>query len=321
MVVSTGGCPLTTHLSIVTPCYNEEAVLPETIRQFCALLDRLASAGKIDAARSGIYFVDDGSLDATWSVIAQASARDGRMHGVKLSRNCGHQVALLAGLQSAPGEAIISIDADLQDDLDAIETMLDRFVAGDDIVYGVRNDRQSDSMFKRVTATGYYRLLAWMGVKVMFNHADFRLMSRRVVDCLHRYQEVNLFLRAIVPSLGFRSSTVEYRRAERFAGESKYPLGKMLKLAFEGVTSFSAFPLHLITLIGGTVFVGSMLLGVWALWVRAFGNAFPGWASTVVPMYFLGGIQLLCTGIIGEYLSKIYLEVKGRPRYFIEKVL
>ena len=313
--------PLTTHLSIVTPCYNEEAVLPETIRRLSALLDRLAAAGKVDAARSGIYFVDDGSFDATWTLIEEASTRDARIHGIKLSRNCGHQAALLAGLQSAPGDAIVSIDADLQDDVNAIETMLDRFVAGDDIVYGVRKDRRSDSMFKRATAVAYYRLLAWMRVEVTFNHADYRLMSRRVIDCLHRYEEVNLFLRAIVPRLGFRASKVEYIRAERFAGESKYPVWKMLKFALTGITSFSAFPLHLITLIGLTVFVGSMLLGAWALWVRAFGNSFPGWASTVVPMYFLGGVQLLCTGIIGEYLSKIYLEVKGRPKYFIEKVL
>jgi glycosyltransferase involved in cell wall biosynthesis len=312
---------LTTQLSIVSPCYNEEAVLPETIRRLSALLDRLTVGGKLDPARSGIYFVDDGSRDATWALIEQASARDARIHGVKLSRNCGHQAALLAGLQSAPGDAIISVDADLQDDIDAMEAMLDRFVAGDDIVYGVRNDRRSDSMFKRATAVCYYRLLAWMGVELTFNHADYRLMSRRVVDCLQQYQEVNLFLRAIVPTLGFRASTVEYRRAERFAGESKYPLGKMIKLALNGITSFSAFPLHLITLIGLVTFLGSMFLGLWALAVRLFGNAFPGWASTVVPMYFLGGVQLLCTGIIGEYLSKIYLEVKGRPRYFIEKVL
>lgn len=310
---------MTTQLSIVTPCYNEEAVLPETIRRFSALLDRLSAAGKIDPIKSGIYFVDDGSRDATWALIEQAGDRDARMHGVKLSRNCGHQAAVLAGLQSAPGDAIVSIDADLQDDVDAIEAMLDRFVAGDDIVYGVRNDRRSDSTFKRATAVGYYRLLAWMGVEVTFNHADYRLLSRRVVDCLHQFDEVNLFLRAIVPTLGFRSSTVEYRRAERFAGESKYPLGKMLKLAFDGISSFSAFPLHLITLTGMAIFAVSMFLGVWALWVRAFGHSFPGWASTVVPMYFLGGVQLLCIGVIGEYLSKIYLEVKGRPRYFIEK--
>ena len=309
-----------THLSIVTPCYNEEAVLPETIRRFSALLDRLAAAGKIDAEKSGVYFVDDGSRDATWALIEQAGDLDARMHGVKLSRNCGHQAALLAGLQSAPGDAIISIDADLQDDVEAIGAMLDRFAAGDDIVYGVRNDRRSDSVFKRVTAVGYYRLLAWMGVKITFNHADYRLMSRRVLDCLQRFEEVNLFLRAIVPTLGFRSSTVEYRRAERFAGESKYPLGKMIKLAFDGISSFSAFPLHLITLIGTAVFLGSMGLGLWALWVRIFGHAFPGWASTVVPMYFLSGVQLLCIGVIGEYLAKIYLEVKARPRYFIEKV-
>jgi polyisoprenyl-phosphate glycosyltransferase len=321
VVVSAGGCSLTTRLSIVAPCYNEEAVLPETIRRLSALLDRLAGAGKIDPAESGVWFVDDGSHDATWALIEQARERDARMHGVKLSRNCGHQAALLAGLHSVPGDAIISIDADLQDDVGAIEAMLERFVAGDDIVYGVRNDRRSDSLFKRATAVSYYRLLAWMGVEVTFNHADYRLMSRRVVDCLQRFQEVNLFLRAIVPTLGFRSSTVTYRRAERFAGESKYPLSKMLKLAFDGITSFSAFPLHLITMIGMAVFVGSMILGVWALGVRAFGNSFPGWASTVVPMYFLGGVQLLCTGVIGEYLSKIYLEVKARPRYFIEKML
>ncbi len=312
---------MSTQLSIVAPCYNEEAVLPETMRRLSALLDRLAANGKIDPARSGVYFVDDGSHDATWALIEQARDRDPRMHGVKLSRNCGHQAALLAGLQSAPGDALISIDADLQDDLDAIESMLDRFIAGDDIVYGVRNDRRSDTVFKRATAVGYYRLLAWMGVEVTFNHADYRLMSRRVVDCLHSFHEVNLFLRAVVPTLGFRSSTVEYSRAARFAGESKYPLRKMLALAVDGITSFSAFPLHLITLIGLAVFVGSTILGIWALGVRLFGDSFPGWASTVVPMYFLGGVQLLCIGVIGEYLSKIYLEVKGRPRYFIEKVL
>jgi glycosyltransferase involved in cell wall biosynthesis len=312
---------MTTHLSIVTPCFNEEAVLPETVRRLGSLLDRLTADGKIDRENSGVYFVDDGSSDRTWELIEQASARDPRMHGVKLSRNCGHQIALLAGLQAAPGDAVISIDADLQDDVDAIEAMLDRFAGGDDIVYGVRNDRRSDSHFKRYTAVGYYKLLDWMGVEVVFNHADYRLLSRRVIECLQRYQEANLFLRGIVPTLGFRSSTVEYRRAERFAGESKYPLGKMLSLAFEGITSFSAFPLHLITLIGFGVFVISAALGTWALWARLFGDSFPGWASTVVPMYFLGGVQLLCIGVIGEYLSKIYLEVKARPRYFVEKVL
>ena len=312
---------MTTRLSLVVPCFNEEEVLPETIRRLAALLDRLTAAGKIDRASSGVYFIDDGSSDATWRLIAQAHADDARMHGVKLSRNCGHQAAVLAGLQASPGDAVISIDADLQDDVDAIEAMVDRHAAGDDIVYGVRNNRRADTWFKRSTAVGYYRLLEWMGVKIVFNHADYRLMSRRVIDCLQRHREVNLFLRGIVPTLGFRSSTVEYERAERFAGQSKYPVGRMLSLALNGVTSFSAFPLHVITLIGLGVFVISIALGLWALWVRMYGSAFPGWASTVVPMYFLGGIQLLCIGVIGEYLSKIYLEVKARPRYFIEKTL
>ncbi len=311
----------TTGLSIVVPCFNEEEVLPETIRRLAALLDRLSAAGKIDEARSGVYFVDDGSRDATWRLVEQAHADDARMHGVKLSRNCGHQAAVLAGLQSAPGDAVISIDADLQDDVGAIEAMVDRHAAGDDIVYGVRNDRRADSWFKRSTAVGYYRLLEWMGVRIVFNHADYRLLSRRVIDCLQQHHEVNLFLRGIIPTLGFRSSTVEYQRAERFAGQSKYPLGKMLALAINGVTSFSAFPLHLITLTGLGVFVISIALGLWALWVRLYGTSFPGWASTVVPMYFLGGIQLLCIGVIGEYLSKIYMEVKARPRYFVEKAL
>jgi polyisoprenyl-phosphate glycosyltransferase len=312
---------MTTNLSVVVPCFNEEDVLPETVRRLTALLDRLTAAGKIDAVESGVYFVDDGSRDATWRLIEQAHANDARMHGVKLSRNCGHQAAVLAGLQSSPGDAVISIDADLQDDVDAIEAMVDRHAAGDDIVYGVRKNRRADTWFKRSTAVGYYRLLEWMGVKIVFNHADYRLMSRRVVDCLEAHREVNLFLRGIIPTIGFRSSTVEYERAERFAGRSKYPLGRMLSLALNGVTSFSAFPLHLITLLGLSVFVISIALGVWALWVRLYGSYFPGWASTVVPMYFLGGIQLLCIGVIGEYLSKIYMEVKARPRYFIEKAL
>lgn len=309
------------QISIVIPCFNEEAVLPETIRRLDALLQKLGDAGKVDTERSGVYFVDDGSRDGTWRVIEEASASNLRVHGIKLSRNCGHQVALLAGLQSAPGDAVISIDADLQDDVGAIEAMVDRFNEGDDIVYGVRNDRQSDTVFKRSTAVAYYKLLDWMGVKVVFNHADYRLMSRRAVESLRRYPEANLFLRGIVPTLGFRSSIVEYRRAERFAGESKYPLSKMLSLAFDGITSFSAFPLHLITLIGTGVFAISALLGMWALWARLFGDSFPGWASTVIPIYFLGGIQLFCIGVIGEYLSKIYLEVKARPRYFIDKTV
>ena len=306
------------ELSVVIPCYNEEEVLPETIRRIVALLDDLAARGKITGDSRAIL-VDDGSRDRTWELIASASREHLRIAGLKLSRNRGHQYAMMAGLFRAPGDAVISIDADLQDDLGAIEKMVEEHAAGADVVYGVRAKRTTDSWFKRVTAEGYYKLLAAMGVEVVFNHADYRLLSRRALEALKQYDESNLFLRAIIPQIGFPSAVVTYDRAERFAGESKYPLKKMLALAWQGVTSFSAMPLRLITTAGTLISLGSFVVVLWALWVRMFEQqAVPGWASTVVPMYFLGGVQLLCIGIIGEYVSKIYLETKRRPRYFIE---
>ena len=242
------------------------------------------------------------------------------MAGLKLSRNRGHQIALLAGLFGAKGDVLISVDADLQDDLEAIPKMLEQHAAGSEVVYGVRADRSSDTFFKRFTAEGYYRVLDALGVEIVFNHADYRLMSRRVVEALRQHDERNVFLRGLVPQLGFRSSTVEYERGERFAGESKYPLVKMLSLAWQGVTSFSAAPLRFITGLGVSVSIVSLCLAAWALGVRLFTDeAVPGWASVVVPLFFLSGVQLLAIGVIGEYLAKIFVEVKARPRYFIEK--
>lgn len=314
--LSPGAC----KLQIVVPCYNEAAVLPEAARQFDALLGRLIQAGKI-AAGSQIVFVDDGSRDATWALIQQEAQQRQRVVGLKLSRNQGHQNAVLAGLMASDGDAVITIDADLQDDINAIETMVDRHLEGCDIVYGVRIDRSSDTVFKRNTAVFFYRALKFFGVELIHNHADFRLMSRRAIQALAAYREVNLYLRGIVPLIGFRSTTVGYERKERFAGESKYPLSKMLKLAAQAVTSFSTVPLQLITIIGIFVFCCAMGVSAWVLWVSLFTDrAVPGWASTVLPMTMLGGIQLLCLGVMGAYLGKIYGEVKARPRYVIEQM-
>jgi polyisoprenyl-phosphate glycosyltransferase len=308
------------EVSIVVPCYNEQDVLPETARRLFALLDRLQQTRKIGPT-SCVYFVDDGSRDRTWEVIEELAAREPKyVRALKLSHNRGHQNALLAGLLAAGGDVLISVDADLQDDLDAIESMLDVYADGTDIVYGVRKSRTADSFFKRFSAEAYYKLLAVMDVEVVFNHSDFRLMSRRSIEALRRYDEVNLFLRGIIPQLGFPSSIVCYDRAERFAGESKYPLRKMLAFAIQGITSFSAAPLRWITWLGLSISGVSFGITLWAIGVRLLNAAaVPGWASTVVPIYFLGGIQLLCIGIIGEYLAKIYMETKRRPRYTIEK--
>lgn len=307
-------------LSIVVPCYNEQEVIRETGSRLQSLLDGLISGGQI-APSSRVLFVDDGSRDRTWTLIEELSADVGsRLSGLKLSRNRGHQIAVLAGILSAPGDAIITIDADLQDDLDAIPKMIRAFAEGSDVVYGVRSDRTSDTFFKRFTAEGYYRVLGLLGVDVVFNHADYRLMSRRVVEALRDHRESNVFLRGLIPTLGFRSSQVDYERRERFAGESKYPLSKMLALAWQGVTSFSAAPLRMITVLGVSVSAISLALGGWALFVRLFtDDAVPGWASVVVPLFLLSGVQLLSIGVIGEYLAKMYVEVKGRPRFFVEK--
>lgn len=306
-------------LAIVVPCYNEEEVLPETSRRLIALLDDLVARGKV-ASDSHVVFVDDGSRDKTWKMIEEMSATQPRIRGLKLSRNRGHQNALLCGLMNAEGDALISADADLQDDLGAIEEMVDAHAKGSDIVYGVRKRRVTDTFFKRFTAEGYYWLLARFGVQVVFNHADYRLMSRRAIEALREFGEVNIFLRGIVPQLGYPSSIVYYDRAERFAGESKYPLRKMLSFAWQGITSFSAVPLRFITTMGVLVSLGAFGFALWAIGVKLFSDeAVPGWASTVVPIYLLGGIQLLCIGILGEYLAKMYMETKRRPPFFLEK--
>lgn len=306
-------------LAVVVPCYNEQEVLPETARRLTRLLSDLATNGEI-ADRSRVWFVDDGSRDQTWPMIqALASAPGSRICGIKLSRNRGHQIALLAGLMTAEGDVLISVDADLQDDLGVIPLMLHEYKHGHDIVYGVRHTRDTDGMFKRATAEGYYRLLDRLGVEVVFNHADYRLMSRRAVESLRQFRESNVFLRGLIPQLGYPSTTVEYARAERFAGESKYPLGKMLALAWQGVTSFSTAPLRAITGLGLMISVISIGMAVWAMVARLMGiNTVPGWASIVIPLFFLGGVQLLSLGIIGEYLAKIFLETKRRPLYFVD---
>ena len=307
------------NLSIVVPCYNEEEVLPETAKRLTGLLGRLQHSGKI-SENSKIYFVDDGSKDRTWEVIEALSGTYPAVHGLKLSRNRGHQNALLGGLFTAEGDALVSIDADLQDDIDAIEEMVDAYHEGYDIVYGVRKARTTDTPFKRATAEGFYKLMHLMGVDIVFNHADFRLMSRRAVEELKQYPEVNLFLRAMVPLIGYPSTQVYYDRAERFAGESKYPLKKMLAFAWDGITSFSVVPLRLITATGFVIFIASILISLWAVGIKLFtDDAVPGWASTVLPIYFIGGIQVFSIGIVGEYIGKMYLETKRRPRFIIEK--
>ncbi len=309
------------RVAVVMPCYNEQEVLPETVARLSTLLRGLTAKGKI-AATSCIYCVDDGSRDQTWAIIESLAKAHPHVHGIKLSRNRGHQNALVAGLFFAEGDVLISVDADLQDDLDAVEQMLDAHSSGSDIVYGVRRSRATDTFFKRLSALTYYKLLHLMGVEAVFNHADYRLMSRRAIEALRAFDEVNLFLRGIIPQLGFATSEVYYDRSERFAGESKYPLAKMLALAWQGITSFSALPLRIITATGVLVSFGSFAVTLWAIWVRLFNpDAVPGWASTVLPIYFLGGIQLLCIGIIGEYLAKIYMETKRRPRFIIDKTV
>ncbi|MEO0996833.1 MAG: glycosyltransferase family 2 protein [Pseudomonadota bacterium] len=312
---------MSTQLAVVVPCYNEEAVLPATRQRLLGLLDKLAAAGTI-SAESEIYFVDDGSRDATWSLIEQYANADKRVRGIKLSRNHGHQNALLAGLLHADGDAIISIDADLQDDIDVMAEMIEAFQAGHDVVYGVRETRSRDSFAKRFFAESFYRVLRLMGVDIVFNHADFRLLSRRALSALAEFGEVNLFLRGVIPALGFPSTVVSYARSERLAGDSKYSIRGMLSLAARGVTSFSALPLRLIALLGVAIFGLTLVLSIWVLWTRLFSDAVvPGWASSVLPMYFLGGVQLLSIGVLGEYVARVYLETKRRPRFIIEKQL
>lgn len=308
-------------VSIVVPCFNEEAVLSQTNQTLLQLLDTWTAAGEI-ALGSVVCYVDDGSRDGTWQMIRNLAENDPRVRGIRLSRNRGHQAALLAGLFNAAGDAVVTIDADLQDDPTCIGTMIAAYRQGSDVVFGVRDSRDSDTTLKRWTALGFYRLMRRLGVELTHNHADFRLLSRRAIAALGEFREVNLFLRGLIPLIGFRTSTVRYDRRPRLAGETKYPLSRMISLALEGITSFSVVPLRLITLFGLLVSFLSLAMIAYVLYGTLVLKAvLPGWASVVVPIYFLGGVQLLCIGILGEYVAKIYLESKARPRYFIEETL
>jgi glycosyltransferase involved in cell wall biosynthesis len=309
-------------LYIVVPCYNEEEVLPETARRLREKLGDLAAKGRV-SAESRILFVDDGSKDRTWELITELHEGDAAFSGVSLSRNRGHQFALLAGLMEARKRADVSIsmDADLQDDIDAADAMLDRYYEGCDIVYGVRASRKRDFFLKRFTAESFYRIIRSMGGEVVFNHADYRLMSRRALDALSEYGEVNLFLRGIVPMLGYRTGIVEYERGRRFAGESKYSLRKMVALAGEGITSLTAAPLRLIQGLGLLITLAALvLLGVFVAGAF-FGRELLGWRIVLFAVLFVGGLIITALGVVGGYVGKIYTEAKRRPRYFIEKVL
>lgn len=310
------------RLAIAMPCYNEEEVLPQTAARVLAVLDRMIAAGKV-RPDSAAWFVNDGSRDKTWPlIVGLAEGHPGRFRGINLSRNRGHQNAMMAGLFTAEGDAVVTLDSDLQDDPDTIEAMVDEYRAGCEVVYGARSSRATDTFFKRFPAQSFYKAMLVMGVDLVYDHADFRLMSRRAIDALKSFPERNLFLRGIVPLVGFRSAIVRYERAERAAGESKYPLKRLAILALDGVTSFSVVPLTAITWLAFFVFAVAIGVTAWALAVRLFTDeGIPGWASTVVPMYLLGGVQLLCIGVLGQYLGKVYTEVKGRPRYIIERVV
>lgn len=312
---------ITPTLTIIVPCYNEEEVLPETAKQLERLLADLIDRGRI-ANDSSACLIDDGSKDRTWGLIEKLRDSSSRFGGVRLSRNCGHQSALMTGLLCARGDILITVDADLQDDLGAIDQMLSAAASGADIVYGVRRERAHDSTMKRLTARLYYRLLQIMGVEIVFDHADYRLMTRRAVEALRQYGETNLFLRALIPQLGFQTSVVTYDRHERFAGTSKYPVRKMVALAIDGVTSFTTRPLRIATMAGLCISLLAVALTLWALYLKLVLNkGVPGWASTVGPIYFISGVQLLCLGIMGEYIGKIYLETKRRPRSHIASTL
>ncbi len=307
-------------LYLVVPCYNEQEVLPETSRRLREKMTALMEQKRI-SEESRVLFVDDGSKDNTWGLIYSLCLSSPLFAGLKLSRNRGHQNALLAGLMEAGKRAdcVISLDADLQDDVDAIDRFLDENDKGADVVYGVRSSRKKDSAFKRLTAEGFYRFMQAMGVDIVFNHADYRLLSRRALDALAQYKEVNLFLRGIVPLIGFQSATVAYERQERFAGKSKYPLRKMLAFAFDGITSFSVKPIRLICTLGFCIFAVSLLVLIYLLLLKLFGQTVTGWTSLIATVCLFGGLQMLCLGILGEYVGKTYQEVKARPRYIVDQ--
>ena len=309
-------------LYIVVPCYNEEEVLPETSKRLKEKVESLVSQGKV-SEKSRILFVNDGSKDRTWELISSLHQADSIFFGVDLTRNRGHQNALLAGLMTAKDrcDMAISMDADLQDDVDAVDRMVEEYYAGCDIVYGVRSSRKKDTFFKRFTAEGFYRVMNLMGAETVFNHADYRLMSKRALEGLAEFKEVNLFLRGMVPMVGYRTGTVEYERGERFAGESKYPLKKMLAFAMEGITSLSTKPLKMITGLGFFIFLVSIAMLIYSVIRWAMGETIIGWASVICSVWAIGGLILLSLGIIGEYIGKIYLETKARPRFLIREVL
>ncbi len=308
---------------LVVPCYNEQEVLPETSKRLKEKMLSLREKGMI-SDDSRVIFVDDGSKDQTWEIISRYHAEEPMLFdGIKLSRNEGHQNALFAGLMKARPlcDAAISLDADLQDDINAIDEMVQKFEEGYDIVYGVRSQRDTDTAFKRMTAQGFYKVMAFMGVEVVYDHADYRLMSQRALDGLADFREVNLFLRGIVPMIGYKSTKVYYARAERFAGESKYPLKKMLSFAAQGITSLSVKPIRMITTLGIGIFGVSILILIYSLIRHFTGHTIAGWTSLAVSVWAIGGLQLLAIGVIGEYIGKIYLETKARPKYIIETFL
>lgn len=308
-------------LVIVIPCYNESEVLPETMPLFIGKLDSLKEKGLVGNG-SRILLVDDGSSDTTWELIEGYATKYESVVGIHQSRNRGHQNAVYAGMMEAQqigADVVITIDCDGQDDLDAMDEMLTHYHDGCDVVYGVRDDRTSDSLFKRHTAQGFYKVLSLMGVESIYNHADYRLMSSRVISALSDFKEVNLYLRGILPLIGFKSTVVNYKRTERIAGESHYPFSKMLGLAVDGITSLSIKPIRLVTLLGLIVTMLGLVLIGWVLYNHLIGNTVSGWSSTYIVVCFMGGVQLVSLGVIGEYVGKIYLEVKGRPKYIIDK--
>lgn len=306
-------------LSIVIPCYNEEEVLPETIKRLDYLVVELTKDGLI-SDKSKLLFVDDGSKDQTWSIIYKTGLENVRVKGLKLARNVGHQNALLAGLHAAKrySDCIVSIDADLQDDISVIREFIYRYLDGYDVVYGVRKERNTDTLFKKHTAQGFYKMMKWMGVNLVYNHADFRLMSRRAVFALEQFNESNLFLRGVVPLVGFKSTSVFYDRKERLAGETKYPLRKMLSFALDGITSFSVTPIRLISLIGFVSFFVSLVFGGYFFYLKFSGQTQSGWTSLITSIWLIGGLQLIALGFIGEYIGKVYKETKRRPRYVVD---
>lgn len=309
-------------LYVVIPCYNEEEVILETTERLTKKINKLISDKKISES-SKVMYVNDGSKDNTWQLIEQIHSKDKMFCGVCLSRNRGHQNALLAGLMTAKqyADIVISMDADLQDDINAIDEMIDKYYEGAEIVYGVRNSRKKDTWFKRTTAQGFYKFMKLMGVDVVFNHADYRLTSKKVLDELEKYHEVNLFLRGIFPLIGFKTEIVYYERNERFAGESKYPLKKMLHFAWDGITSFSVKPIKMVLSVGVIMFIISLMVMIYSFIVKLLGITVSGWTFIVCSIWLVAGIQMLSIGLIGEYIGKIYSETKERPRYTIEKIV